>query len=313
MPIFLQVRGRLDVPILQAVLNEIVRRHESLRTNFAVNLSGESSPEGEATENEQEAGAPYQVIQPAAQLVVPVVDLSDLSPTQQAASVQEQTEREALRPFDLSKDLMLRAQVLKLATESNVLLLTMHHIASDGWSMGILVQELSALYAAFSQGEPSPLPELTIQYADFAVWQRRYLQGEVLEKQVKWWKEQLADAPALLQLPTDRPRPTQQSFRGSPVRGEIEATLTQRLHELSRRQGATLYMTLLAAFQILLHRYSGQDDIVVGSPIANRNRAELEPLIGFFVNTLALRSNPGGQPQLPRTLEPRAADDPSRL
>jgi amino acid adenylation domain-containing protein len=300
-PFSLCLTGELNIAALVEALDEVVRRHESLRTTCAMI-----------------EGAPQPIIHPAQKMEVPVIDLRPLVTSRQKEAIQQWVAKEALTPFEISQDLMLRGILLQIGEEvasqenlslslpnadkedgkqeAYILLLTMHHIASDGWSIGILVQELSALYAAFSQGEPSPLPELTIQYADFAVWQRHYLQGEVLEKQVKWWKEQLADAPALLQLPTDRPRPTQQSFRGSLVRGEIEATLTQRLRELSRRQGATLYMTLLAAFQILLHRYSGQDDIVVGSPIANRNRAELEPLIGFFVNTLALRSNLADNP-----------------
>jgi amino acid adenylation domain-containing protein len=289
MPMVLQVNGKLDVAVLQAVLNEIVRRHESLRTNFAV-LAGEPLEHG------QTAGSPYQVIQPEAKVVVPVVDLSDLAPAQQAESVQKRSEEEALKPFDLTQDLMLRAQVLQLANERYLLLLTMHHIASDGWSLGVLVKELATLYAAFCQGKPSPLPELAIQYADFALWQREYLQGEVLERQLAYWQQQLAGMPELLSLPTDHARPAQQSFRGAAVSVEIEASLTQQLHELGRRQGATLYMTLLAAFQVLLHRYSGQEDIVVASPIANRNHAELEPLIGFFVNTLALHSNLAGNP-----------------
>ena len=274
MPAVLEITGKLDLAALQQTLSEIVRRHESLRTTFA-----------------NEAGTPYQCIQPPTDVALPVVDLQSLSGESQQAEVKRLCEAEAMHPFHLQHDLLMRAQVLRLAEERCLLLLTLHHIASDGWSIGVLVKELATLYAAFSQGQPSPLPELAIQYADFALWQRDYLQGEILQQQLAYWQSQLADAPALLQLPTDRPRPAQQSFQGDLVTSAIEAGLTQRLRQLSQAHGATLYMTLLAAFQILLARYSGQQEVVVGSPIANRHREELEPLIGFFVNTLALRAD----------------------
>ena len=202
---------------------------------------------------------------------------------------------------------MLRATLLRLGPPSgsnslngtgvqaspHILLLTLHHIASDGWSMGVLLRELTALYAAFSQDQPSPLPPLSIQYADFAVWQRNYLQGERFDRQLDYWKSQLAGAPDLLQLPTDRPRPSQQSFRGDMVALTIDAVLTRHLRGLCQSHNTTLYMTLLSAFQVLMSRYSAQSDLVIGSPIANRNYAQLEPLIGFFVNTLALRADLG--------------------
>ena len=172
----------------------------------------------------------------------------------------------------------------------------MHHIVSDGWSMGVLMRELAALYEAFSAGQPSPLQALPVQYADYAVWQREWLSGEVLEEQLDYWQRELGDAPTALQLPTDRPRPAVQSPRGSRHPFELSAELTESLHELSRRQGATLFMTLLAAFQTLLSRYSGQEQLCVGTPIAGRNRSELEGLIGFFVNTLVLRGDLSGNP-----------------
>ncbi|MEM7133968.1 MAG: amino acid adenylation domain-containing protein [Chloroflexota bacterium] len=292
-PLVLDLKGPLNVKALQLTLQEIVQRHESLRTTFV-----------------GEAGTPYQVVHPTMQIELPVVDLSTFGADEQSAEVKRLTVAEATHPFDLSRDPMLRAKLLDLhgASSNNlsnatsieglntnyvdyILLLTMHHIAADGWSLGVLVQELALLYEAFSQSQPSPLPALPIQYADFAVWQRSYLQGEVLEQQLKYWKEQLAGAPELLQLPTDRPRPVQQSFKGDVVSLKLDAHLTQQLRTLGQKQGTTLYMTLLAAFQVLLFRYTGQTDIVVGSPIANRNRREIEPLIGFFVNTLALRTD----------------------
>ncbi len=279
MPTVLAIVGKLDRAALQQTLTEIVCRHESLRTVFA-----------------SDEGMPYQVIQPPSTFVLPVVDLCSLPEEAQQAEVQRLRQLEALHPFDLNQDLMLRARILQLAEERCLLLLTMHHIAADGWSVGVLVYELNALYAAFSQGEPSPLPELSIQYADFACWQRNYLQGELLTQQLDYWRHQLAGAPKVLQLPTDRPRPPQQSFRGASVQITFSLDLTQALHRLGQEQGATLYMTLLAAFQILLARYSGQSDIVVSSPIANRQRQEVEPLIGFFVNTLLLRSDLSANP-----------------
>ena len=190
---------------------------------------------------------------------------------------------------------MLRATLLKLDREDYVLLLVLHHIASDGWSRGILFRELSVLYNAFSTGKPSPLPNLSIQYVDFAIWQRQWLQGEVFEKQLDYWKRRLEDLP-LLQLPTDRPRPAVQTFRGARQSVLLSKDLKEELKALSRREGVTLFMTLLAAFKALLHRYTGQEDIIVGSPIAGRNRAEIEGLIGFFVNMLVMRTDLSGDP-----------------
>ena len=274
MPTALEIEGKLEIAALQQALTEIVRRHESLRTTFTLR-----------------EGVPHQVIHPPLPFALPVVDLRDMAYDAQTSEVKHLSEAEALKPFDLTQDLMLRAQVLQVAMERFVLLLTMHHIAADGWSMGVLMRELATLYMDYVQGQPSTLLELPIQYADFALWQRDYLQREALERQLGWWKAQLAGAPDLLQLPSDRPRPAHQSFRGSVSAVQIEAGLTQQLRQLSRAQGCTLYMTLLAAFQILLYRYTGQEQIVVGSPIANRNHQELEGLIGFFANIMALRTN----------------------
>ncbi|MBM3853319.1 MAG: amino acid adenylation domain-containing protein, partial [Verrucomicrobia bacterium] len=206
------------------------------------------------------------------------------------------TAEEARRPFDPATGPLLRARVLRLAADEHILLLTMHHIVSDGWSMGVLTQEMGALYAAFMQDRPSPLSELTVHYADFAVWQRQWLSGPVLQEQLDYWRRQLVGAPPVLKLPTDRPRPPVQSFRGGSHTFTVDRSLTERLRALSRDAGATLFMTLQAGFAAVLSRWCDQDDVVLGTPIANRHRAEVEPLIGFFVNTLVLRADLSGEP-----------------
>ncbi|ETX03424.1 MAG: hypothetical protein ETSY1_00095, partial [Candidatus Entotheonella factor] len=287
LPTPLRLRGELNAAALRQTLSEVVHRHESLRTTFAT--AGD--------------GMPYQIIHPEATIDLPLTDLCYLSTSEQEAQVQRLAEQEALTPFDLSHDFMLRAQLLQLAADEHVLLLTMHHIASDGWSMGVLVQELAALYEAFTHQRPSPLPDLPIQYADFAHWQRQWLQDEILESQLSYWTSQLSDAPPLLPLPADYPRPPVESFRGGQWPIQLDDNLRRGLAQLSQTAGTTLFMTLLGAFQVLMKRYSGQDDIVVGSPIANRNRHEAEPLIGFFVNTLALRVDLSGNPTFREVLE----------
>ncbi|MFP2934900.1 condensation domain-containing protein, partial [Pyxidicoccus sp. 3LG] len=197
---------------------------------------------------------------------------------------------DAARPFDLSAGPLLRARVLRLEATEHVLLVNMHHSVSDGWSMSVLVREVAALYEAFRQDQPSPLPELPVQYADYAFWQRTWLRGETLQAQLDWWKQQLAGAPQTLDVPTDKPRPAVLSHRGAAVLVHLPPGPSQALEVLANREGATPFMLLLAAFQGLLHRYSGQEDISVGSPIAGRRHAETEGLIGFFVNTLVLRA-----------------------
>jgi amino acid adenylation domain-containing protein len=279
MPIALQLSGSLQLTVLEQSLTEIVRRHEALRTTFSV-----------------VDGSPMQVIAPPTLITLPVVDLRMLPATEQLGEVQRLISLKAQRPFDLANDSLWRVCLIQLSEDDHVMLLVMHHIVSDGWSTGILLGELSTLYEAFSQGEPSPLPDLPIQYADFAVWQRQWLSGEVLETQLNYWKQQLAGAPPLLELPTDRPRPSVQTYRGNTYEFQLNADLSQKLKSLSQKLGATLFMTLLTAFNILLSRYSGQSDIIVGSPIANRNHSEIESLIGFFVNTLVLRTNLEGNP-----------------
>src|SRR5919199_263585 len=284
-PAAVRLTGSLHVAALQQSLNEIVQRHEALRTTFAM-VNGE----------------PIQVIAPVLALTLPSVDLRELPQAQQEASVERLATEEAMRPFDLAQGPLLRATLLQLGQAEHVLLLVMHHIVSDGWSMGVLIRELAALYEAFSTGKPSPLPELPIQYADFAHWQRQWLQGEVLAAQLSYWQQQLAGAPSLLELPTDRPRPAVQTFSGATQLLALPQPLSQKLKALSQKSGVTLFMTLLAAFQTLLYRYTGQDDICIGSPIANRNHSETERLIGFFVNTLVLRTPLSGNPSFQELL-----------
>ncbi len=274
----LHLSGYLDVAALEATCNEIVRRHEALRTTFA-------SVEGE----------PAQIIHPYRPTPLSRVDLSALPPEEWQAESERLAEEDARRPFDLSKGPLLRVTLMLLSEQEHVVLFTMHHIVSDGWSLGVYVNELVTLYGAYLEGKPSPLPELKVQYADYAAWQRGWLQGEVLEQQVGYWREQLSGAPPVLEFPTDHARPATRTHRGAHHNFVLPAELTSRLHELSRNEGASLFMTLLAGWQLLLSRYSGQDDVVVGTPIANRNRAEAEPLIGFFVNTLALRAKLDGE------------------
>src|SRR6185436_11223239 len=278
MPANVRMRGPLDMAALTASLGEIVRRHESLRTTFRVLQ-----------------GRPLQDIAPPPPPGLPAVDLSGLPAAARAAKAHRLGVEESRRPFDLARGPLLRAALARLDENEHLVFATLHHIISDGWSTGVLHGELSRLYQAFAAGQPSPLPELPIQYADFAIWQRQWLQGEVLESQLGYWRERLADPP-ILDLPTDRPRPAISSFRGGSLSTIIPAELRAALGALGRRRGATPYMVLLAAWKALLHCASGQTDLLVGTPIANRNRAEIEALIGFFVNTLALRTDLSGNP-----------------
>jgi amino acid adenylation domain-containing protein len=284
-PVAWRLGGALDEAALERALGEIVRRHEALRTVFA-----------------EAGGSPVQVIAPFGGFALPVEDLSGLGEADRDAAVVRRAGEEARRPFDLSAGPLFRARLLRLGAGEHVLLLSMHHIVSDGWSMGVLYRELAALYAAYREGRASPLPELAVQYADYAVWQREQGEGAVLERQLAYWRERLAGAPELLELPTDRPRPAVQTFRGAIVPVELSPELVERLQALARSEGATLYMTLLGAFQVLLSRYSGSDDIVVGSPIAGRTRKEVEELIGFFVNPLVLRTGLSGDPSFREVL-----------
>ncbi|HEX6903706.1 MAG TPA: non-ribosomal peptide synthase/polyketide synthase [Thermoanaerobaculia bacterium] len=277
-PVAVRLEGGLDAEALEATLREIVRRHEALRTSFALR-----------------SGRPVQVVASETALFLPVVDLTGLEPEAREAGLRTLAASETLRPFDLRRSPLLRALLIRLAGEDHALVLTLHHIASDGWSTGVLIREMLALYQAFSQGLPSPLPELPVQYADFAVWQREWLRGEVLEGQLAWWRDLLAGAP-VLQLATDRPRSALQTFEGSNRGFALPAGAWEGVRNLARAQGATPFMVLLAGFEALLHRYTGQDDLIVGTTIANRTRSELEGLIGFFINTLALRADLTGDP-----------------
>jgi amino acid adenylation domain-containing protein len=277
-PAAVRLEGRLRLDVLEKVVNEIVRRHEALRTRFEV-----------------EAGEPIQVIDEWEPRSLEVEDLTVLGREQREAEVRRIAREEARAGFDLSRGPLLRVKVLKLAEEEHALFYTMHHIVSDGWSVGVLIREVCALYEAFSEGKPSPLEELEIQYADYAVWQRERLAGEGLEREVGYWKERLKDA-AVMELPTDHPRPAGPSYRGGRERVEIGPELSEGLKRLSQREGATLFMTLMAAFKVVLMRYSGEEDVSVGTVIANRGRREVEGLIGFFVNTLVMRTDLGGNP-----------------
>ena len=243
-------------------------------------------------------GLPVQVISPAKQPALPLIDLSELSEAERDLEVRRLVGEESRYSFDLKQGPLLRMNLLRLGEQDHVLILVMHHIISDGWSMGILVREMAILYEAFLRGDTSPLPELPIQYADYSVWQRQWLQGEVLQQQLSYWKRKLEGGPPVLELPTDRPRPAIQSYRGDSQSLELEQPLSISLKQLSRQEGVTLFMLMLAAFKVLLCRYSGQQDIAVGTPIAGRNRAEIEGLIGFFVNTLVMRSEIKGRAQL---------------
>ncbi len=281
-PMAVRIKGALRVAALEQVIKEIVRRHESLRTTFAV-MDGE----------------PVQVIHkdgPAMDIVLDRVDIHRLPAPEREAEIHRRVMAEAQLPFNLSEGPLLRATLLKLGERDHAFLLTMHHIVSDAWSQGVFIREMAILYDVFSKEKPLPLPDLPLQYADFTEWQRDWLRGEVMEAQLNYWRGRLGDNPPPLMLPTDYPRPSVNTARGAKLSRSLSKPLANTLQKLSRREGATLFMTLLAAFQVLLHRYTGQDDISIGTPVANRNRAEIEGLIGCFINTLVMRTNLSGDP-----------------
>ncbi|HZE69985.1 MAG TPA: amino acid adenylation domain-containing protein [Pyrinomonadaceae bacterium] len=278
-PQAISIKGNLNVPALGRTFAEIVRRHEALRTTFSLS-----------------EGSPVQVVAKTLTLDLPLIDLTALPEFERETEASRLAKEEAEEPFDLNSGPLVRGRLVAVSRDAYVLLFTMHHIVSDGWSMGVLFRELGVIYEAFAGGKPSPLPELPIQYADYAVWQREWLPGETLQGQIAYWKTKLADAPPILELPTDRPRPAIQQFHGAKLVRHLPLKLTESLKQLSLQERVTLFMTLLAAFKVLLWRYTNQDDVVVGSPIANRTRAETEDLIGFFVNTLVLRTNLSGNP-----------------
>ncbi|HYO54320.1 condensation domain-containing protein, partial [Archangium sp.] len=279
-PLAARLKGPLEVESLEWSLRELCRRHESLRTTFAT-----------------VQGQPVQIISPEPRFQLAVVDLSGLSEQEREAEVQRRADEDVAQPFELTKGPLLRVQLLRLAPQEGVLLVALHHIVTDGWSMRLFLKELGALYEAHSRGRPSPLPELPLQYADYAVWQRGWLSGEVLEAQLAYWRKQLSGAPAVLELPTDHPRPAVRSTRGATVtRPMLSPALVQALSGVAQKEGVTLFMLLEAAFHTLLHRYSGQDDISMGAVVVGRTRTETESLIGLFANFLVFRVNFAGEP-----------------
>ncbi len=269
----LRLTGRVRVRVVAQSLQEITRRHESLRTTFT-----------------ERGGEPIQVVAERLDLKVPLVDLSGLPEDRREDAAHGLSLKEARRPFELERGPLLRVFLTRLSLSDHIGPSSMHHIVGDGWSSGMLFQELGQIYGAFVEGKPTPLPELPIQYPDFAIWQRKWLRGEALEGQLAYWRDHLAGAPQLLELPTDRPRSASTSQRSTRERGLLPAHLVDRLKSFAQARGSTLFMILLAAFKVLLYRHAGQRDLLVGSPIANRNRAEVERLIGFFANTLVLRT-----------------------
>ncbi|WP_255581301.1 condensation domain-containing protein, partial [Caballeronia sp. dw_276] len=272
LPAAVRLHGELDVDALHRTLYEVTRRHEVLRTCFI-------APDG----------VPVQVVMPATEFDFPLTDLSALPAEEREDALQQLLANAVRSGFDLAEGSLMRAQLVRLDAREHVVALALHHIVSDGWSTGVLVREVAALYEAFSRGEPSPLPALSVQYADYASWQREWLSGAVLREQLDYWQAQLADAPTLLNLPTDHPRPAVQRHRGAVHGFEIAAQITDALRAASRRGQATLFMTLASGFAVLLSRYSGDTDIAIGTPIANRTHSQTEDLIGCFANTLVLR------------------------
>ncbi len=284
-PIAIQLTGRLSVEALQATLAAVVNRHEILRTNYVAT-----------------AGEPNQVVKQNATIELTSVDLRSSPEKEREEELHRRLREDVLRPFSLSDDLLLRATLFQLSETENVLLLTTHHIAADGWSTAILFREIAKLYEAFTTGKSGP-PPLPVQYGDYATWQRRWLRGEALDKELSYWRTQLTGAPAVLELPTDRPRPQGRSFRGASEKVSLPENLTIAVKNLSRQEGVTLFMVLLAAYQILLSRHARHEDIVVGTDVANRTRLETEGLIGFFVNLLVLRTNLSGNPTFREVLQ----------
>lgn len=284
-PFNVRLKGRLNVAALEQSLNEIRRRHDALRATFAC-----------------VDGWPVQNIAPAQLLALPIIDLQGLNEAKREMKVEHLAFEEAQRPFDLARGPLLRTMLLRLGAEDHVLLRTLHHIVCDGWSIDVFTRELAALYEAYSIGRPSPLSELPIQHADFVRWQRERLQGALLESQVGYWKQQLSGSPPVLPLPANRPRPARQTYRGAYEKIELPSGIISALRALSRDRNVTLFMILLAAFATLLYRYTGQDDIPIGTAIANRSRVETRGLIAFLLNLVVLRNDLSGNPTLRQLL-----------
>ncbi len=285
-PAALRLKGPLDYQAFQQSFSEIVRRHEILRTTFGT-----------------VDGQPVQVIGPGLTMPLPMLDLRQTPEAEREAEVRRLIDHDARKPFDLERGPLLRAALLRLGEQEHVLVMTLHHIIADGWSAGVLVREIAMTYPALAAGRPSPLSALAIQYADYATWQRQWLHSEAIHGQIGYWKRQLAGSPPLLELPTDRPRPAVQNYDGARRPFMLPQGLSDQLKVLSQQAGVTLFMTLAAVFQTLLARYSGQDDICIGTPVANRSRAEISGLIGFFVNMLVLRGDLSGDPSFRELLE----------
>ena len=295
-PFAARLTGPLKIPVLERTLREIIRRHEALRTNFEV-----------------VASQPTQRIAPARPVMLPLVDLSNLPKSEQESELERLVAEAVQRPFDLTRDLMLRPALIRLSLDEHVLVITIHHIAADGWSLGILFDEMNALYRAFSQGNESPLAEPGIQYADYAVWQQAYFQGERLQRETDYWRRQLDGIPPVLELPFDAERPAVQTHRGARQSVQLDRDLVQALEKLSRQEGATLFMTLLAAFKVLLLRYSGEEDLVVGSPIAGRNRLEIEGIDRIFCEHIGTADKSVRKSDIPGVTRARTGDRAWRL
>ncbi|NRR06251.1 hypothetical protein HP570_29105, partial [Brevibacillus sp. RS1.1] len=278
-PSAMRLHGDLNIEAWNKSLQLLIQRHESLRTTF-----------------DHVDGQAVQIIHPYQEQSLRVIDLRELPADECEAETQRLAGVEAATPFNLSEGPLFRTTLIRVSEQEAVFLFNMHHIIFDGWSIGIFIKEMRALYEAFVYGKEPVLADLTLQYADYAVWQRKWMEEDVLTRQLAYWKEKLVDAEPLLVLPTDRPRPSVQSHAGAMYTFTLSAELLEKLSMLSREEGSTLFMTLLAAFQTMLYRYSGQEDILVGSPVAGRNREEIESLIGFFINTLVLRTDMSGEP-----------------
>jgi NRPS condensation-like uncharacterized protein len=285
-PTALNLSGVLNVDALEQALNEIIRRHEVLRTTIS-----------------QVNGEPQQIISPATPFRLLVIDLSDMPDEDRQPEMMRLISEESELPFDLMRGPLIRVSLVRITAEEHIALLTRHHIVFDGWSTAIFVREVAALYTAYCTGQPSPLEELPIQYADFSLWQRQWFQGDVLERQLSYWRQKLADAPTTLELPAAKPRPMVQTFRAAMQMIELSREVTEGLKALGRQTGSTLFMSLLAAFDVLLYRSGGQTDLLIGTPIANRNHLETEALIGFFINTLVLRVDLSGDPTFVEVLQ----------
>ncbi|HZQ46542.1 MAG TPA: condensation domain-containing protein, partial [Verrucomicrobiae bacterium] len=281
----IRIEGNLDLVVLERAINEIVRRHEVLRTSF-----------------ELLDGTPMQIVHEAQPMRLNVQDLLGSTRAEQEQEIRSITAKDASEPFDLGRGPLFRIRVLRAASTEHVFVHTLHHIVSDGWSVGILVREISLLYDAFLRGAPSPLPDLPVQYADYALWQRQWLQGEVLEQQLAYWREQLRGT-TLLDLPIARSRPAIQTFNGAVHDLSISSDVAARLKQLSQREGVTLFMIVLAGLQVALSRYTRQQDVAIGTAIANRHRGEVEGLIGFFINTLILRTDLSDDPTVSELLQ----------